>query len=102
MRNVNLNVAGVTFSIRSDGDPQYIESLASELAAKFQALRKGKPRVDQDLKLMTMVALGLLDEVHSTRANLEVDREESHRLASALLAQIDAILMNGQVQPSSE
>jgi cell division protein ZapA (FtsZ GTPase activity inhibitor) len=100
MRNVNLNVAGVTFNIRSDGEPQYIESLAAELAAKFQALRKGKPRIDQDLKLMTIVALGLLDELHSTRAQFEETRVESRRFAMEMLAQIDAILARGNEQPS--
>lgn len=96
MRTVNLNVAGISFSIRSDGDPAYIESLTADLSFRFQALRKGKPRVDQDLKLMTMIALGLLDDLRTARGNLDGARAESRQLATELLTQIDAILAGGE------
>lgn len=92
MRSLSIQVAGQSFSIRSDADDAYLKRLAEEVTERFRAVRREGHRSDHDFKAMAMVAIALLDELRNTEARCEMLRETARQFAVQTIAAIDELL----------
>ncbi len=89
VRTVHLQVAGQRVSIRTDQDPEYLNSLAAEVNGLLDSLRQASPGAGMPV-LMALAAVQLADRaVTAERAveqeNLKVERH-IERLSSILNA----------------
>lgn len=92
MQTINITVAGQSFQIRSDADPNYLTGLAREVSDRFKKLKQSGPRNEQDIKIMAMVAITLLDELQNTRSSYDSLKEKTREFAVGLIARIDELL----------
>ncbi len=97
MRAFKITVGGRTFQIRSDADEEYLLGLAREIDNRFQSIKRSGMRQDQEFKAMAMVAIGLLDEMTSTKKSYESIREKAKQFASQMIGRIDALLSGGSL-----
>ena len=97
MRSINITVAGQSFEIRSDAEEDYIRRLAADVTTRFVALREKGPRHNQDFKAMSMVAIGLLDELSSAKKQSESIQEKTKSFAMRMISKIDKILSGESV-----
>jgi len=97
MKSYPITIDGETFSIRSDGEAEHVEALVADLQSRYEAmvrLSKG-PRNTQGLRVMTMVAMVLLDELVTLRARHDHMGSTALSFAKDISARIDEILSNG-------
>ena len=83
---VPVEVLGVSFSIRSDDDPDYIQGLVSELKARLSRVSSQMKIVDP-LKLAIMTNLLALDEMRRYSSGKTDSGKEFE--ASSLLDSLD-------------
>ena len=92
MKNQNITVAGRSFKIRSDADGKYLQGLADTISKRFNAISSSGGRQDQDLRVMAMVAIGLLDEFNDSNKKLEDIKEHTKLFTTKMIAKIDELL----------
>jgi cell division protein ZapA (FtsZ GTPase activity inhibitor) len=94
MRTIRIKVAGQSFSIKSDASEEHLADLAREVDHRYQELKKkGGTRGDQDLMIMSMVAVSLLDELVSATAKYQSACDAASAFAEELIAKIDELLV---------
>ena len=92
MKNQNITVAGRSFKIRSDADGKYLQGLADTISKRFNAISSSGGRQDQDLRVMAMVAIGLLDEFNESNKKLENIKEHTKLFTTKMIEKIDELL----------
>jgi cell division protein ZapA (FtsZ GTPase activity inhibitor) len=94
MRTIQITVAGHTFSIKSDTSEDHMAVLAKEVDQRFRSLKgKGGTRGDQDLLIMSMVAVALLDELRSSELKSQEIQNVAADFASQIIEKIDELLV---------
>ena len=94
MRTIKITVAGQSFSIKSDASEEDLAGLAREVDQRYRALKqKGGTRGDQDLMIMSMVAVSLLDELKAVTSKYDSIRDAADTFASQLIEKIDELLV---------
>jgi cell division protein ZapA len=84
-REITIDVAGQTLTIRSDEDDSYVRGLASFVDAKVRELSRGQPGITT-LSLALTAALAIADDLHKLRrAQLEIE-EGMGRLSARIEA----------------
>ncbi len=92
MKTQNIIVAGRSFKIKSDADPTYLQSLADTITKKFESMSGGGGRQDQEMKVMAMVAIGLLDELNESSDKYNKIRKRTREFSANMVTKIDALL----------
>ncbi|MGD9561042.1 MAG: cell division protein ZapA [Pyrinomonadaceae bacterium] len=64
--SIRVEIYNQTYSIRSDGDNEYITTLAKYVDGKMRAIASGTLTVDS-LKVAILAALHIADEYHQAR-----------------------------------
>ena len=93
-----LDLLGVTFTIQSDEEPKYIESVVNYLKDKVNEI-KGNVNVVDPLKISIMAALNVVDELFKEKVkileaeNKMVNLSEIEQITNHLIKQIDDSLV---------
>jgi cell division protein ZapA (FtsZ GTPase activity inhibitor) len=98
MRSYTVAIGGHSFQIRSDADADHVKKLADELSARFDAIEKKGPRVEQEFRALAMVSIVLLDELWDAHARGEAIRESARSFAEHMIERIDTVLLSGQTR----
>ena len=85
-RIVSVEILGVSFSIKTDDDPEYIQGLVSELKKRLSDISRQMKIVDP-LKLAIITNLLTLDEMHHSKEQKQTVSRDYE--ASSLLQDID-------------
>ncbi len=62
-RHVHVEIFGLTYNLRADSDPAYLETLAAYVDRKMQEVARSTKNVDT-LKVAILAALNIADEHH--------------------------------------
>lgn len=65
-QSIQVEIYNQTYSIRSDGDNEYIQTLAKYVDGKMRAISSGTLTVDS-LKVAILAALHIADEYHQAK-----------------------------------
>lgn len=65
-QTIQVEIYNQTYSIRSDGDNEYIQTLARYVDSKMRAISSGTLTVDS-LKVAILAALHIADEFHQAK-----------------------------------
>lgn len=84
-RELTIQVAGQTLTIRSDEAETYVAGLAAFVDGKIRDVSRGQPGVST-LSLALMAALTIADEVHKLR----VSQDAAEQAIEALSDRIEA------------
>lgn len=80
-QTVRVEIYNQTYSIRSDGDNEYILRLAEYVDGKMREISSGTLTVDS-LKVAILAALHIADEFHQAKANhAQIDAQLASRSA---------------------
>src|SRR5688572_19919434 len=69
-QTIRVEIYNQTYSIRSDGDNQYIQDLAGYVDAKMREIASGTMTVDS-LKVAILAALHIADEYYQQKSTQE-------------------------------
>ena len=92
MRTIPITIAGTNFQIRSDLDEEYVEKLAAEITDRFNSLKPKGARSEQDLRAMSLVALGVLDELHKSSDRHQQLRRKTREFVQRMVSRLDGLL----------
>ncbi len=80
-RSIRVEIYNQSYNIRSDGDNEYIKSLADFVDSRMRKISSGTLTVDS-LKVAILAALHIADEYHRLRSEQDlVDAQIAHRSA---------------------
>lgn len=96
MKTYQITIGGENFPIRSDAAKEHVESLATEVQNRFNALNNKKgPKGSQNFRVMSMVAIVLLAELRELEEKSTKTNDRSVEFAKQMTERIDRILMDG-------
>jgi cell division protein ZapA (FtsZ GTPase activity inhibitor) len=98
MRSYTIAIGGHSFQIRSDADADHVKQLADEVSARYDAIEKKGPRVEQEFRALAMVAIVLVDELLDAQKQRDEVRESARAFAQQMIARIDEVLAAGQAR----
>jgi len=82
-RDIAIDLAGQTLTVRSDEDENYVRELAAFVDGKIRETSRGRQGITT-LNLALTAALAIADELHRTREVQERVNEELDRLAGEI------------------
>ena len=95
---LRVEIYNQTYSIRSDGDDQYIQDLASYVDLKMREIASGTLTVDS-LKVAILAALHIADEFHQLRESQANSDTQLAVRSSECSEMLDKILRGRDTQP---
>lgn len=96
-QTIRVEIYNQTYSIRSDGDNEYIQDLAQYVDSKMREISSGTMTVDS-LKVAILAALHIADEYYQLRsAHAQSDAQLAAR-SSECSDMLDRILKNREPQ----
>ncbi|MEO7659911.1 MAG: cell division protein ZapA [Pyrinomonadaceae bacterium] len=99
-QTIRVEIYNQTYSIRSDGDNQYIQDLADYVDAKMREISSGTMTVDS-LKVAILAALHIADEFHQAKhSQAQVDAQLGTR-SSECSEMLDRILKHRDSEPQT-
>ncbi len=97
-QTIRVEIYNQTYSIRSDGDNQYILNLAEYVDSKMRDISSGTLTVDS-LKVAILAALHIADELHQHQhQNQQTDAQLASRSAECS-EMLDRILKHKDIVP---
>lgn len=97
-QTVRVEIYNQTYSIRSDGDNEYILRLAEYVDSKMREIASGTLTVDS-LKVAILAGLHIADEFHQAKNNhSQVDAQLASRSAECT-EMLDRVLKHKDVAP---
>ncbi|MBK9165785.1 MAG: cell division protein ZapA [Acidobacteria bacterium] len=95
---IRVEIYNQTYSIRSDGDNEYIQKLADYVDSKMRDISSGTLTVDS-LKVAILAALHIADELHQHQhQNQQTDAQLASRSAECS-EMLDRILKHKDIVP---
>lgn len=107
MNSVRIDVLGSSFSVQTDEDPAYFSELLSFYKSRI-ALVESQTRIKDPMRLSTLAALLMADELFKARARIapkpeasgavgadttaRIEQEEAERIALRLISALDTRL----------
>jgi len=93
---IQVEIYNQTYSIRSDGDNEYIHRLADYVDGKMRAISSGTLTVDS-LKVAILAALHIADEYHQAKdSQAQVDAQLGSR-SSECAEMLDRVLKHREL-----
>ena len=97
-QTIKVEIYNQTYSIRSDGDNEYIQDLALYVDSKMREITSGTMTVDS-LKVAILAALHIADEYYQLKhAQAQSDGQLATR-SSECSAMLDGILKYREAEP---
>ncbi len=97
-QTIRVEIYNQTYSIRSDGDNEYIQELADYVDSKMRAISSGTLTVDS-LKVAILAALHVADEYHQLLSQQkQIDSQLASRSAECTEL-LDRVLKHKEVAP---
>jgi len=97
---IQVEIFGQTYSVRADGDPEYIRELAGFVDKKMREVSEYAPTVDS-AKIAILAALNISDEFHQFRVKAtEGDPGRFAVRANRLVEKLDEILRTSSRNPA--
>ncbi|HBE82066.1 MAG TPA: cell division protein ZapA [Pyrinomonadaceae bacterium] len=97
-QTIRVEIYNQTYSIRSDGDNEYIHRLAEYVDSKMRDIASGTLTVDS-LKVAILAALHIADEFHQQKNHqLQIDAQLASRSAECTEL-LDRVLKHKDVIP---
>jgi len=97
-QTIRVEIYNQTYSIRSDGDNEYIQDLAEYVDGKMRALSSGTMTVDS-LKVAILAALHIADEFYQLRhAQTQNDEQLGIRSAECSVL-LDRLMKHRDLDP---
>lgn len=97
-QSIQVEIYNQTYSIRSDGDNEYIHNLAKYVDGKMRAISSGTLTVDS-LKVAILAALHIADEFHQAKqTHAQVDAQLGSR-SSECSELLDRVLKQKDISP---
>lgn len=100
-QSIQVEIYNQTYSIRSDGDNDYIQTLAKYVDGKMRAISSGTLTVDS-LKVAILAALHIADEYHQAKKDHQLTDEQLASRSADCAAMLDGILKFKEVVPQQE
>ena len=97
-QTIRVVIYNQTYSIRSDGDNQYITDLASYVDSKMREISSGTLTVDS-LKVAILAALHIADEYYQLKNAQAVTDAQLGARSSECSAMLDKLLKNREEPP---
>jgi cell division protein ZapA len=97
-KSLRVEIYNQTYSIRSDGDNDYILDLADYVDSKMREISSGTLTVDS-LKVAILAALHIADEYHQLRATSSQSDANLGLRSSECSEMLDRILKHRDVAP---
>lgn len=97
---LTLEIAGTKFKLVADADAQHLSQLAAmvnERVAKLEHAGKSAPAA----QLLALVALGLADDLTTTRKKLDEMEQLTRRTVQSVIARIDKRLSSTHTDAES-
>jgi len=91
VRTVPVNIFGHPYSLRSDEDPSYVESLAAYVDRHMREVAD-RTRTADTLKIAILSALNIADELHRGRAEAGDPAPDVRERAGRIEALLDGAL----------
>ena len=89
-QTIQVEIYNQTYSIRSDGDNEYIQTLARYVDSKMRAISSGTLTVDS-LKVAILAALHIADEFHQAKdEQSQVEAPSAPNCSTAFLNKKDS------------
>ena len=95
-RSLRVEIYNQTYSIRSDGDNDYILELADYVDAKMREISSGTLTVDS-LKVAILAALHIADEYHQLKGTFSQSDANLGKRSSECSEMLDRILKHRDV-----
>lgn len=96
MQSHEITIGGEKFSLKSDGDSEYVVNLVKDIQNRYDAVNNNKPprsaQTAQAFRSMAIVAIGLLDELNQVQKSKNHLSSESMTFANEMSERIDQIL----------
>lgn len=97
-QTIRVEIYNQTYSIRSDGDNEYIHRLAEYVDGKMREISSGTLTVDS-LKVAILAALHIADEFHQEKnTHAQVDAQLASRSAECS-EMLDRVLKHKDIAP---
>ncbi len=97
-QSIRVEIYNQTYSIRSDGDNEYILQLADYVDSKMRDISSGTLTVDS-LKVAILAALHIADEFHQSKnVQSQIDAQLASR-SSECSEMLDRVLKHKEIQP---
>lgn len=97
-QSIRVEIYNQTYNIRSDGDNEYIKTLAKFVDSRMREISSGTLTVDS-LKVAILAALHIADEFHSLRSTQEqIDSQLASR-SSECADMLDRFLKHKEAAP---
>ncbi len=98
-RSLRVEIYNQTYSIRSDGDNDYILDLAEYVDSKMREISSGTLTVDS-LKVAILAALHIADEYHQLKATYSQSDLNLGQRSSECSEMLDRILKHRDAAPA--
>jgi cell division protein ZapA len=97
-RSLRVEIYNQTYSIRSDGDNDYILELADYVDSKMREISSGTLTVDS-LKVAILAALHIADEFHQLKGTFSQADASLGKRSSECSEMLDRILKQRDISP---
>lgn len=95
-QTIRVEIYNQTYSIRSDGDNEYIQDLAQYVDNKMREITSGTMTVDS-LKVAILAALHIADEYYQLRSNQSQNDAQLAARSSECSEMLDRILKHREI-----
>src|SRR5687767_14897541 len=100
-QSIRVEIYNQTYSIRSDGDNDYITNLAEYVDGKMRDIASGTLTVDS-LKVAILAALHIADEYHQLKMQQQQTDSQLASRSAECTEMLDRILKNRDMTPPQE
>ncbi len=100
-QSIQVEIYNQTYSIRSDGDNEYILRLAKYVDGKMRAISSGTLTVDS-LKVAILAGLHIADELHQAKLDLEQTDVDLAKRSGKCTELLDHVLKYEEALPQQE
>ena len=97
-QTIKVEIYNQTYSIRSDGDNEYIQDLALYVDSKMREISSGTMTVDS-LKVAILAALHIADEYYQIKFNQEQADQQLGIRSSECSERLDRLLKYRETDP---
>lgn len=97
--SLSVRIAGQRFTIRSDADEAYVQSLAEYVDERLDEVHRGTRMVAPHRQAI-LAALNIADELFQEKEQRAVLRQEVSKRSSAIMARLDQEVLRRQQQQS--
>ncbi len=97
-QSIRVEIYNQTYSIRSDGDNEYILRLAEYVDSKMREISSGTLTVDS-LKVAILAALHIADEYHRLKSDLEQTDAQLASRSAECADMLDRFLKQKEIAP---